>query len=505
MVESTTSSAVTVNDTSLNPTPQYNSANDHYYQFVAAGLSWDAAKASASNLSYRGLGGYLATVTSASEQAFAGSVVGSPTSGGYYWIGGSDAASEGIWKWVTGPESGQLISQGYSNWFPGANGSKGEPNGAPTVLADGRVNPDDEDGLALDRIWDYQWYDLPSANMTWTYAQYVYGYIVEYGGLPATYAISSSAASVNEGSSVTFTIDTKNIEWGKSVSYTLTGISQLDLASGSLTGTATVNQNGVDGRATVTVNLASDQATEGAESLRLMVESTTSSAVTVNDTSPAPSPTYIIAAAASTVNEGSTATFNLTTTNVASGTAVAFTLSGLSSSDVNGGFLTGSATIGTDGKATISVPIAADQLTEGSETLTISAGGATASSVVNDTSKSVTYSESHNLAVLVDKSVLGPLPMLLKGLNEIITFTNGIVVSHIVQYAGINFNYEQIDSLITTVTRDGEFTLEFSKEINDYVQSEANITYKVAVALVGAQNIDNVIVAVAGADGNYVG
>jgi len=236
-----------------------------------------------------------------------------------------------------------------------------------------------------------------------------------------------------------------------------------------------------------------------------MVESTTSSAVTVNDTSPAPSPTYIIAAAASTVNEGSTATFNLTTTNVASGTAVAFTLSGLSSSDVNGGFLTGSATIGTDGKATISVPIAADQLTEGSETLTISAGGATASSVVNDTSKSVTYSESHNLAVLVDKSVLGPLPMLLKGLNEIITFTNGIVVSHIVQYAGINFNYEQIDSLITTVTRDGEFTLEFSKEINDYVQSEANITYKVAVALVGAQNIDNVIVAVAGADGNYVG
>ncbi|NDD13868.1 MAG: VCBS repeat-containing protein, partial [Betaproteobacteria bacterium] len=113
----------------------------------------------------------------------------------------------------------------------------------------------------------------------------VTGSIVQYQNLnlgAPTYVITSSASSVNEGSSVTFMIDTKNIEWGKTISYTLTGISQLDLASRSLTGSATVNQNGVDGRATVTVNLASDQTTEGAEQLRLVVGSTTSSAVTVN-------------------------------------------------------------------------------------------------------------------------------------------------------------------------------------------------------------------------------
>jgi hypothetical protein len=55
------------------------------------------------------------------------------------------------------------------------------------------------------------------------------------------------------------------------------------------------------------------------------------------------------------------------------------------------------------------------------------------------------------------------------------------------------------------VTRDGEFTAEFTKEINDYVASELNITYAAAVKLVGATSIDAVILSVAGADGNYVG
>ncbi|NBP41008.1 MAG: VCBS repeat-containing protein, partial [Betaproteobacteria bacterium] len=148
----------------------------------------------------------------------------------------------------------------------------------------------------------------------------VAGSIVQYQNLnlgAPTYVITSSAPSVNEGSNVTFTIDTKNVEWGNTISYTLTGISQSDLASGSLSGTATVNQNGVGGRATVIVNLASDQTTEGAEALRLVVGSTTSSAVTINDTSPDPNPpTYSITANQATVNEGSTATFTVSTTNV---------------------------------------------------------------------------------------------------------------------------------------------------------------------------------------------
>jgi hypothetical protein len=72
------------------------------------------------------MGGYLATITSEAEElflqstsAFAGSVKGE---GIRAWIGLSDRESEGYFKWVTGPESGQALT--YSDWMGG------EPNNA---------------------------------------------------------------------------------------------------------------------------------------------------------------------------------------------------------------------------------------------------------------------------------------------------------------------------------------------------------------------------------------
>jgi hypothetical protein len=112
--------------------------------------------------------------------------------------------------------------------------------------------------------------------------------------------------------------------------------------------------------------------------------------------------------------------------------------------------------------------------------------------------------ESHTLTVIVDKGVLGADAVLLKGLTESMTISDGVITLHSVQYSGITFEYNQIDSLITTVIRDDEFTAEFTKEINDYLKTEANITYKVAVGLVGAANIDGVLLNVAGSDGSYV-
>ncbi len=121
----------------------------------------------------------------------------------------------------------------------------------------------------------------------------------------------------------------------------------------------------------------------------------------------------------------------------------------------------------------------------------------------SSTSTEVT-SEAHLLNVIVDKGVIAAGAVILKDLVETIFYTNGVVSSHTVQYAGITFNYKQIDSLIQTVTRDNEFTSEFTKEINSYLNAEANITFKVAVGLVGIANIDSVILTVAGSDGNYV-
>lgn len=115
-----------------------------------------------------------------------------------------------------------------------------------------------------------------------------------------------------------------------------------------------------------------------------------------------------------------------------------------------------------------------------------------------------TITENYNLSVLVDKGILGANAVLLKGLTESMTLIDGVITQHSVQYGGSTLDYNQIDALIMTVTRDDEFTAEFTKEINDYLKTEANITYKVAVGLVGAANIDGIIMTVAGADGAYV-
>ena len=104
--------------------------------------------------------------------------------------------------------------------------------------------------------------------------------------------------------------------------------------------------------------------------------------------SPAPQPpTYAIGRSLSAVNEGSSVTFTLSTTNVANGTVLPYTISGISSTDVTTGSLTGSFTV-SNGLATATITMSADQLTEGAETATLTLNNAAASNfvVVNDTS-----------------------------------------------------------------------------------------------------------------------
>jgi hypothetical protein len=203
------------------------------------------------------------------------------------------------------------------------------------------------------------------------------------GAVTPTYAVSANTSSVNEGSTADFTITTSNVSAGTSIAYTLSGVTSSDITGGALTGFATVNSSGT---AFVSVPIAADNLTEGAETLTISLQGKTAS-ILINDTSKAAAvPTYALAASSATVNEGSVATFTLTTTGVTPGTSVSYTISGVSASDVTGG-LSGVATIDTNGLATISVPVAADFLTEGTETLTVTTQGKTASVLVNDTSK----------------------------------------------------------------------------------------------------------------------
>jgi Ca2+-binding RTX toxin-like protein len=201
-----------------------------------------------------------------------------------------------------------------------------------------------------------------------------------------TYALSAGVASANEGQSIVFTISTTNVAAGSSVNYYLSGVSASDVVGGALSGTATVDATG---KAIVVVSLVEDALTEGGETITMTAASKTAS-VTVTDTSTTPvvvPPTYAVSAGAATVNEGSSITFTITTTNVAAGSTVNYSLSGVSASDVVGGSLSGTATVDATGKAVVVVSLVEDALTEGAETITMTAAGNTASVTISDTSK----------------------------------------------------------------------------------------------------------------------
>lgn len=97
--------------------PILNLANGHYYDYVGStsGFTFSEALANASTLSHNGWTGYMATVTDMSEHNFITSMTG-----GTAWIAASDAASEGSFRWMAGPEAGMLLT--FSNW------AGGEPN-----------------------------------------------------------------------------------------------------------------------------------------------------------------------------------------------------------------------------------------------------------------------------------------------------------------------------------------------------------------------------------------
>lgn len=108
--------------------PRMNPDNGHYYAlsaYYAPGTqfaSWEGSRVSAETLEFMGMRGYLATITSESENEFITQSVNGD--GGRFWFGASDRDVEGEWRWMAGPEAGELfwlggpdgVAFGYSNW-----------------------------------------------------------------------------------------------------------------------------------------------------------------------------------------------------------------------------------------------------------------------------------------------------------------------------------------------------------------------------------------------------
>jgi gliding motility-associated-like protein len=163
----------------------YLESTGHYYQYVPnTGISWTNAKNAAAASTYYGLQGYLATITTVEEVQISG-----VQASGAGWIGGSDEANEGVWKWVTGPELGTTFWNGAVNgssptfafWNANEPNNQGEEDYAH-VTAPGVGQPG-------------SWNDLSNVGASSGNYQ-PKGYIVEYGGMPGDPVLQISTTSI---------------------------------------------------------------------------------------------------------------------------------------------------------------------------------------------------------------------------------------------------------------------------------------------------------------------
>lgn len=124
----------------------------HFYEYVDASVNLADAKAAVVGKTYYGLQGYIATITSADENNFIANEISN-----IIWLDASDQESDGTWKWLSGPETGNELT--YFNW------ASGEPNGGSS----------ENDLMVYAATQPGKWNDIDPDR--------TYGYVIEYGGM----------------------------------------------------------------------------------------------------------------------------------------------------------------------------------------------------------------------------------------------------------------------------------------------------------------------------------
>jgi hypothetical protein len=138
--------------------------NGHLYEYITSAGDWNTAKTNAESLTRYGASGYLATINSLEENNFVNERLEDAG-----WMGASDAAVEGDWKWVTGPEAGtsfwsgaadgSVVGDGYENWNTGEPNNSGSNEDCGQFLSGGSG----------------AWNDLPCSGTS------LPGYVAEFG------------------------------------------------------------------------------------------------------------------------------------------------------------------------------------------------------------------------------------------------------------------------------------------------------------------------------------
>jgi hypothetical protein len=244
--------------------------------------------------------------------------------------------------------------------------------------------------------------------------------------LTGTVIATSAAVTINDTSATILTVtpDETTVDEGDTVTFTVNLISGTYLPGTPLYWTASSSQDFVvssgsftlsGGTATFSATLQLDLTEEGIETVTVSLRATsiegavlaTSDPITVNDTSV---PTYAISSNFSAVNEGSPLVFFVTTTGIANGTTLYWTVSRPEDFFAGSGSFTINSNSGSFGVAPLS-----DATTEGPETFTASVRTGsvdgtvrvTSSTVtINDTSLTPTYSVSTDVNSVNEGSIL---------------------------------------------------------------------------------------------------
>lgn len=192
---------------------------------------------------------------------------------------------------------------------------------------------------------------------------------------PATYKITPNKISMNEGQSVTYQIETTGVPTGTTMYWTNSGTTTAaDFTDNQNSGSFIINA----GAATITRNVSNDLFVDGVLqetiilNLRLgsisgtIVPNGTAATVYVNDTSV---PYYNVTASTSNVNEGSSVTFTVVATGIATGTTIYWSNEGTTTaSDFTQNINNGSITFDTNTK-TVTLTVKNDYTTESVESI----------------------------------------------------------------------------------------------------------------------------------------
>ena len=209
------------------------------------------------------------------------------------------------------------------------------------------------------------------------------------------YIFGTIPSSINEGSSGTFNLNTSTISNGTTLYWTINHVTTTSADFSATSGSFTINSN------TGSFNIATipDSATEGGETFTVSIRTGSisgivvaiSSSVTINDTSVGIS--YNFGSIPTSINEGSSGTFNVNTTSITNGTTLYWSINNTTTTAADFSTTSGSFTINGN-TGSFSIATTPDSTSEGPETFTVSVLTGSSNGTIVATSNSVTVNDT---------------------------------------------------------------------------------------------------------------